>query len=97
MLVSCIQYSGGSPCGSVVNNLPAHIGDVGDTRDTGLIPGLGRSSRGGNGTQSSILAWKIPSTEEPGRLQPIDVTKHACIQHSNSVFSQTSVQSLSRV
>ena len=23
------------------------------------------------GTHSSILAWKIPWTEEPGRLQPI--------------------------
>jgi len=23
------------------------------------------------GTQPSILAWKIPRTEEPGRLQPM--------------------------
>ena len=30
----------------VVNNLPANTGD---TRDTGLIPGLGRSPRGRNG------------------------------------------------
>ena len=35
-------------------------------------------------TQSSILAWEIPWTEEPGRLQSIrvaresDITKHAC-------------------
>ena len=26
-------------------------------------------SRGGNGTHSSTLAWKLPWTEEPGRLQ----------------------------
>ena len=28
--------------------------------DLGLIPGLGRSPGGGHGTQSSILAWRIP-------------------------------------
>ena len=37
--------------------------------DLGLIPGSGRSSEEGNGFQSSILAWRIPWTEEPGRLQ----------------------------
>ena len=26
-------------------------------------------------THSSILAWKIPWAEEPGRLQPIGVAK----------------------
>ena len=38
----CIVFPGGS----VVKNLPA---DVGDRGDMGLIPGLGRSSGGGNG------------------------------------------------
>ena len=33
----------------------------------GSIPGSGRSP--GGATHSSILAWKIPRTEEPGRLQ----------------------------
>ena len=37
--------------------------------DLGLIPALGRSPGGGNATHSSILAWEIPWTEEPGRLQ----------------------------
>ena len=46
----------------VVNNLPANAGD---TRDTGLIPGLGRSPGGGMVTHSSILAWRIPQIEEP--------------------------------
>ena len=46
-------------------NLPANAGDAGDM---GLIPGSGRSPRGGNG---SILAWKIPWTEESGGLQSI--------------------------
>ena len=37
--------------------------------DWGLIPGSGRSPGGGNGYPSSILAWRIPKMEEPGRLQ----------------------------
>ena len=40
-----------------------------DIRDLGLIPGLGRSPAGGNGTPLSILAWEIPWAEEPGGLQ----------------------------
>ena len=34
----------GFPCGSVVKNLPANVGDAGS------IPGLGRSPGGGNGS-----------------------------------------------
>ena len=37
--------------------------------DLGLIPGLGRSLEEGVATHSSILAWRIPWTEEPGGLQ----------------------------
>ena len=37
--------------------------------DLGLIPGLGRSLEKEMATHSSILAWKIPWTEEAGRLQ----------------------------
>ena len=39
--------------------------------DQGSIPGIGRSHGEGNGnpTHSSILAWRIPWTEEPCRLQ----------------------------
>ena len=55
----------------VVRNLPANVGDTGDL---GLILRLGRSPRGGNGnhcmaSHSRTLAWKLPWTEEPGRLQ----------------------------
>ena len=49
----------------MVKNLSANAGDV------GLIPGLRRSAREGNDTHSSILAWRIPWTEEPGGLQSI--------------------------
>ena len=36
--------------------------------DPGSIPGSGRSPGEGNGAHSSILAWRIPRTEEPGEL-----------------------------
>ena len=52
--------------GTVMKNLPASAGDA---RDMGSIPGWGRSSGAGMATHFSILAWKIPWTEESGRLQ----------------------------
>ena len=36
--------------------------------DLGSIPGSRRSPGEGNGTHSSILAWRIPWAEEPGGL-----------------------------
>ena len=47
------------------------------------IPGLGRSPGEGNGyplqyTHSSILAWRIPWTEEPGRLQSMGLQRVGC-------------------
>ena len=36
--------------------------------DPGSIPGLGRSPGDWNGYPSSILAWRNPWTEDPGRL-----------------------------
>ena len=40
-----------------------------DARDLGSIPGSGRSPEKGNGYPLQILAWRIPWTEEPDRLQ----------------------------
>ena len=37
--------------------------------DSGLIPDLVRSLEKEMATHSSILAWRIPRTKEPGRLQ----------------------------
>ena len=45
-------------------NLPA-------IQEPGLIPGSGRSLEKEMATHSSILAWKIPRTEEPGGLQSV--------------------------
>ena len=51
----------------VVKNPPASGGDL---RDTGSIPGSGRSPGEGNGNPLSLLAWRIPWTEEPGGYSP---------------------------
>ena len=58
-----------------------------------MIPGLGRSLEEQMETHSSILAWKIPWTEEPGGLQSVElqrvrydlVIKHAHI-HTHAVI-----------
>ena len=47
----------------MVKNPPANAGDM------GLIPGLGRSFEKEMATHSSVLAWRIPRTGEPGGLQ----------------------------
>ena len=56
--------------------------------DRGSILGFGRSLEKGVATHSSILAWRIPWAEEPGKLQCMGLkrvghnlaTKHACIR-----------------
>ena len=54
--------------GTMVKNPPANVEDG---RDVGLIPGSGRSLEKEMATHSSILAWKIPWTEEPDWFQPM--------------------------
>ena len=62
----CLREIGeASQVALVVNNLPARAGDV---RDAGLIAGLGRPPGGELGYHSSVVAWGIPWTEEPGGL-----------------------------
>ena len=45
--------------------------NAGDTKDVGLILGWEDPLEEGMATHSSTLAWRIPWTEEPGRLQSI--------------------------
>ena len=53
-----------------VKNPPASAGDV---RDTGSVPGLGRSPGEGNGNPlQDPGAWEIPRTPEPGGLQSME-------------------------
>ena len=55
--------------GSVVKNLPADAGYMGST------PGSGRSPEEEMATHSSIPAWKIPWTEEPGGLHSMGLQR----------------------
>ena len=51
------------PGGSVIKNLPANAGDASS------ILGFEDPVEKGMATHSRILAWSIPWTEEPSRLQ----------------------------
>ena len=51
----------------MVKNLPINAGDAGDVGSLGQEDPLEWEMA----THSSILAWKIPWTEEPGGLQSI--------------------------
>ena len=51
------------PGGSDSKESACNVGDL------GLIPGSGNSVEKGMATHSSIFAWRIPWTEEPGGLQ----------------------------
>ena len=56
----------GFPSGSAVNNMP--------TMQEMPVPSLGQEDplEEGMATQSNILAWRIPWTEEPGRQQSME-------------------------
>ena len=57
----------------VVKNL---LANTGDTRDASSTAGSGRSLEKGTATHFSILAWRVPWTEEPGGLDPWGPTVH---------------------
>ena len=53
----CMHVQGASQVALVVKNLPS----TGDTRDTGLIPGWGRSPGGGNGNLLQYSCQENPT------------------------------------
>ena len=60
-----MDFAGGSDSKEYAHN----VGDLGS------IPGLGRSLEEGPATHSSVLAWRIPWTEEAGRLQSMELQR----------------------
>ena len=63
----------GFPGDTSGKNLPAKAGDE---RDTGSIPGSGRSPGGGNWQSTPVfLPEKFHRQEEPGRLQVYGIAK----------------------
>ena len=73
------KYTRGFPGGSAVKNPPAKAGDVGS------IPGLGRPLEEEMATHSSILARRIPQTEEPGGPQSMGSQRDR-LSTSHTVF-----------
>ena len=70
----------GFPGGSVIKNPPAKAGDQGS------VPGLGRSLEKEMATHSSILAWRIPWTEEHGGLQSMGSQR---VRHAGATKATT--------
>ena len=60
-----LESWGGFPGGSVVQNPPANARDMRELCSMGREDPLEK----GRETNSRILAWRIPCTQEPGRLQ----------------------------
>ena len=64
----------------MVKNLPANAGD---TRDTVRSLGQKDPLEDGVATCSSILAWRIPRTEEPAGLQSVGSKNRTCRQRQD--------------
>ena len=85
----------------MVKNLPVNAGNSGGSGDVGLIPGLGRFPRRGNGDPLQYSCLENPMDREPGGLQSIGLqrvghnleTDHACISQFSSVQFSSSVVS----
>ena len=84
------KQCGGVPSGSAGKGSTCSAGDKGDTSS---IPGLGRSPGEGNGSHSSILAWRVPWMEEPGGLPSMGL--HVALEVP--CFQTSGLQSRARI
>ena len=92
LLSMTVQNAWASQVALVVKNLLAYAGDF---KRRGSIPGSRRSLEG-LAAHSSILAWRIPWTEENGRLQAIGLHRlgtllkrlsmHACAECTSLII-----------
>ena len=64
-MYKCYILVGASQAALVVKNPTANAGDL---RDTSSIPGSGDALEEDMVTHSSILAWRIPWMDNPGKL-----------------------------
>ena len=58
-----------------------------NARDPGSIPGLGKSLEKEMATHLRILAWEVPWTGEPGRIQGMGLQK---VRHDLGTGTKTS-------
>ena len=73
----------------VVKNPPANAGD---TRDSGLVPELGRFPGGGHSNPVQWSSWRIPWTEESGGPQPMGSQRVVHNWRDSSCHSKTTYQ-----
>ena len=66
-----LLYKMGFPGGSVVKNPLANAGDTG-------VAGSGKSLEEEMATHCSIIDWKIPCAEKPGKLQYMGSQRIGC-------------------
>ena len=73
----------GFPVGSAVKNLPANAETP--------VPSLGQEDplEGGMAIHSSILAWRIPWTGEPGRLQSMGLQRLKQVSMHTYIYTHT--------
>ena len=71
----------GFPGGSAGKESACNMGDL------GLIPGCEDTLEKGIATHSSILAWRIPWTEERGRLQSMGLQR---VRYNRAPYTFTS-------
>ena len=83
----------GFPGGSVIKNLPANVGEA---RDVGSIPGLGRFPGGGQGNPLQYSYLEIPWTEEPGGLQSMGLqrVRRNCVHMCVHIHTRTNIPHL---
>ena len=67
-----MQPNQGFPGGSLVKNPPANARDV---IDVGSVVGWEDPLEEGMAARSSVLAWRVPWTEEPGGLQSMGLQR----------------------
>ena len=68
--------------------------NAGVAGETGSIPGWEDPLEEGMATHSSICAWRIPWTEEPGRLQSIGLQELDVTEETEHASKQTNMACL---
>ena len=63
--------------------------NTGDTGNLGSTPGSRRSPEEGMATHSSILAWTIPWTEEPGELHSMESQRQTLTEATENATKRT--------
>ena len=72
------KHFGASLVAQMVKNLQC--------RRQGFDPWVGKILEKGTATQSSILAWRIPRTEKPGRLQSLGSQRVVTLSHTTKLL-----------